>query len=412
MSMEADVISNRRIEPERNDRKKCKLSTYEEKTESSKDESNLLSYDALGIIFSYLPAIDLCHCSQVCKLWRDVATFELSIRKVIIRSGTYEDLIKKHDVNRIFESSIRNKPMLNLVFISKDGVLANLGEDNRAFFGYKKYFPKNCFSVGINVPGLVIENEEYEENKCLSSYFLLPDDPSVHINMINAYLTVSYIFKREKNEYIGSAEYEHEIKSDLSEIFEKGIGGLENPECVILLCIDESYMVRKLNKMNLRGIKSVWGGVVKEIDVIYQHEEVGDDLTWLALIISGKYVKSWSTFLDKNDVNEKDIRSKLLKLKDNLQLYKHTIGLMFSCNGRGAHWYNNRKNVESSIFKSIFPEIPLIGCFGNGEFGNCNVNANPEYNMKRDKIYRQYSTSFMILTYGKIDENLEIDDNN
>lgn len=44
------------------------------------------------------------------------------------------------------------------------------------------------------------------------------------------------------------------------------------------------------------------------------------------------------------------------------------MGFMFACKARGIGLYNE-KNVESTIFKTLFPEVPLVGCFGNGEFG-------------------------------------------
>lgn len=46
-----------------------------------------------------------------------------------------------------------------------------------------------------------------------------------------------------------------------------------------------------------------------------------------------------------------------------------SIGLMFACVGRGHRFYNGTVGVESSIFKRLYPGVPLFGFFGNGEIG-------------------------------------------
>jgi len=46
-----------------------------------------------------------------------------------------------------------------------------------------------------------------------------------------------------------------------------------------------------------------------------------------------------------------------------------SVGLMFACVGRGRHFYSGTVGVESSIFKQLYPHVPLFGFFGNGEIG-------------------------------------------
>lgn len=41
---------------------------------------------------------------------------------------------------------------------------------------------------------------------------------------------------------------------------------------------------------------------------------------------------------------------------------------MFACKARGTEMHEEA-NVESTIFKRLFPKVPLAGCFGYGEFG-------------------------------------------
>ncbi|CAK9294571.1 unnamed protein product [Gordionus sp. m RMFG-2023] len=43
------------------------------------------------------------------------------------------------------------------------------------------------------------------------------------------------------------------------------------------------------------------------------------------------------------------------------------FAFMFSCIGRGKHIYSWQQNVESLMFHSYFPDVPIVGLFGNGE---------------------------------------------
>lgn len=71
------------------------------------------------------------------------------------------------------------------------------------------------------------------------------------------------------------------------------------------------------------------------------------------------------------------VEQKLESFKNHISLRKHSIGYMFACCERGTNKFNER-DVESTIFKKLFPEVPLVGCFGDGEFGE-NTIVNSKY---------------------------------
>jgi len=52
----------------------------------------------------------------------------------------------------------------------------------------------------------------------------------------------------------------------------------------------------------------------------------------------------------------------------NVSQSDNSVCFMVSCVGRGEKFYM-AKNVESQIFKQVFPNIPVGGFFGNGELG-------------------------------------------
>lgn len=72
----------------------------------------------------------------------------------------------------------------------------------------------------------------------------------------------------------------------------------------------------------------------------------------------------------KDDISDvKQIEKEILKLKDCNLPMDTTFAFMFACLGRGKSFHHNRENVESSIFRKVFPQTPLFGFFGNGEIG-------------------------------------------
>ena len=92
-------------------------------------------------------------------------------------------------------------------------------------------------------------------------------------------------------------------------------------------------------------------------------------MLWVSVLISGPSVRSWSTILEKECKSKSAITNKLLELKKLVKLRKKSMGFMFACTERGEYLHSE-PDVEPTIFKNIFPTVPLIGCFGDGEYGN------------------------------------------
>lgn len=76
--------------------------------------------------------------------------------------------------------------------------------------------------------------------------------------------------------------------------------------------------------------------------------------------------------LEEKCNTKEQVEAKLKLLKDKVKLKKHSIGFMFACQARGTEMYKDA-NVESTIFKRLFPKVPLVGCFGYGEFGKITI---------------------------------------
>lgn len=74
--------------------------------------------------------------------------------------------------------------------------------------------------------------------------------------------------------------------------------------------------------------------------------------------------------LSRSCRKEEQIEEKLEKFRNNIQLKKHSLGLMFACCER-----LKKKEVETAVFKKVFPGVPLIGLHGDGEFGLNTLNT-------------------------------------
>jgi len=108
----------------------------------------------------------------------------------------------------------------------------------------------------------------------------------------------------------------------------------------------------------------LWGGVV---DISYMQNSYWQMPYCVAVFISGA-IQTWSTIIDMKCNTKELIEKKLKSFKERIKLKKHSIGFMFVCTARGSTMHK-KQNVESTIFKTLFPNVPLVGCFGDGEFG-------------------------------------------
>ncbi|XP_018302119.1 uncharacterized protein [Mycetomoellerius zeteki] len=111
---------------------------------------------------------------------------------------------------------------------------------------------------------------------------------------------------------------------------------------------------------------------------------------------------TWVTVLRKECNTEERIEARLKLFKNEVKLKKHSLGFMFASLHR-----NIKTNVESTIFKRLFPKIPLVGMNNFFKFKLSNIcdklnnekNIHKEHESERSE-FCYYCTIFLILTYG------------
>ncbi|KAL6422181.1 hypothetical protein ACFW04_010898 [Cataglyphis niger] len=328
-----------------------------ENLENPVDSNAYLTYDILRIVFTYLNGIDLGRAAMVCRLWLEAANHEKFTR----------------GPECFIEHYLR-------------------------FTGWiRESLPKNCKAIMLYTSGIIINNEEIEYNAFPRMVCaLLPEIPNVKIRTT----ILCTEFSPHSFSKFSLSLFEDHKKKLIDMINETSIPNHDESTSLIFLCNNlKSAKIATLLADAVQEysgedrITSLWGGVVD--NTIYSRPEE----YCIAVLITGS-IQSWSVVIDKRYKTKEQVTKRLRLFKNQVKLKKRSMGFMFACKARGIGLYNE-KNVESTIFKTLFPEVPLVGCFGNGEFGKNTMPIDEmEKKINSKKWYYQYSTIFMILTYG------------
>ena len=84
---------------------------------------------------------------------------------------------------------------------------------------------------------------------------------------------------------------------------------------------------------------------------------------------SQEHIKVASIVVEPWSETIKEIEAKLKQLQATHIPEKRSIAFMFACIGRGQQFHEGVANLESGLFRKLFPNTPLFGFFGNGEIG-------------------------------------------
>lgn len=165
---------------------------------------------------------------------------------------------------------------------------------------------------------------------------------------------------------------------------------------------------------------SLWGGVVTDLYICNKANKRNcTKLDVFGVLITGS-IQTWSIVIDRKCATKEQVEAKLTSFKSQVNLGKHSIGFMFACHARGKMKFNEA-NVESTIFKKLFPHISLAGCFGDGEFGKNMILYDKMKNGEQSLVYRiffdkryivsrisMYIVLFPFQIMGNIQRNIRI----
>lgn len=376
----------------RSSTRSCKSNDNDKKTKDLNNVSKLwqeLTYDVLRIIFQYLNGLDLSNAARVCRSWLEAANNEKRTRgpMCLMREESKTEVPITNWGNLIKESIQCSmvKPSLSLSFIAGHGIPFS----ERC---HCNSLPSNCGSILVNTYGVVINNSEKTENN--GNYLVcmfLPDVSNIKVSTI---LFDLYDWETTLRNYC----------KQLTLAFKSSVNDNRKAICAMVFCDWSGRHIAlnllKYSKSWLPKTKScIWGGITKSLTVcttVNNTRVCKSNSNCISVILIGTKMRNFSILLDANCNTKEKVEKSLKTFKDSVKLRKHSMGFMFACCIRGVKMFKEY-NVESTAFKQLFPNVPLVGCFGDGEFGANILSETPTNG--HIKWYNSVSTAFMILTY-------------
>ncbi|XP_003700790.2 F-box only protein 22-like [Megachile rotundata] len=368
-----------------------------QKSEETKDKccNQYLIYDVLRLIFKYLNARELSNASMVCRSWSEAANNEKHTRgpMCLIESTTVpEDADYRKDIKIEIIKKLRIKPSLGLLFIPEVFIPCFTNTDC-----YCKALPSNCSTITLVTHGIIMDDKEFEEDLEHFIGVFLPDLPNLRIKPISFTDNVIYDI-----DWLSESQ-RRDIKK-IKSVFNTPAKGRGISKCLLLFCnwrgrrtaLKVAYALRKCYKSNELP---VWGGVAKYGNICNAKDSksITFEVSFCTAIPLVGPFDTWSLIIDKTHNTKERVEQRMKLFRNRICLKRHSIGLMFACCARGKNMFQE-SNVESSIFKKLFPTVPLAGCFGDGEFGTNKILNEPPDN-KRKSWYKEISTVFLIITY-------------
>ena len=388
------------------------------------EERVFSQYELLRRIFANLPATSLLRISAVCHMWKSVAETTLRDKDRAslasfswIGPATNGQFYATHDFlqsprHRELEAAVREHSRASRM-LPETALFMHTTEvfqaaANRTFCvdvkAVNELLPPSCTAVSMAFGGVVgldaeagnfveVENLNPAKPKPAISMMLFPPMPGVKIVPFKLDETLEGLKK-----HLPGGKKDPDFRGTLlSNITSGKLSEADRVKCVLALTssgeIPHTHFVlqeigrRTQNRFAVGGaighmphISTQTEGtkqlIERELDKQFseagEEEDAADEEMGATsgLIFAGEGVEAASVLLDSSVRKEKDVERLLARLKGPwLEGGSGTCAFMFACCGRGAGLYRGKKNVESRVFRKLFPTTPLIGAFGGGEIG-------------------------------------------
>jgi len=331
-------------------------------------------YELLKRILTHLPPYALANCCRVCKCWNKAATKVMKENEADCKPLTFwwkPSVMKKVDIEENmedFRSRLTNfrtrklyfKPKCILMFCSFDQTEHFYTDFHQSFeeqfTGIPVISGVSTGLIGTDNSGVCQESESGRRNIKVTILFIPP-------------------WKNLNVKTLGSDE--------CTPILE-----VPQSDAAIIFTDDN-----EIDNISVKNADLAMGGAI--IDHMFNATR--------CLLLDN--VSSGVVLLDRTVKTEQKVRKELLKLKGTFD-EKNGFGLMFACCGRGKYFYKGKPNFESKIFQSIFPKVPLVGFFGNGEIGFNSKNTfsdSDDYKekvgkLKLNEVFHAFTSVFMVFS--------------
>lgn len=393
-------------------------------------------------ILSYMNCRQLRVCAEVCSLWNATAKRLKSKRGSVMHS--FEPLKRKRKVDtrgensrdvsgnpaKSFAQSVRDawaEPGYALVFGTRllhrylpspkraaPRQLRQLEHSSEVTERVADLLPSPCFLLVGTAGGVIGTNDsggpiELERGEGVSGVLLpakLPENVRVRPFMVYR----DYVTRLNR-----PADW---FASDLF----KSLAGLpvgedaEDVKCVLWFTVSnvafgDNYQLMYdmvTDVVASYGTRFALGGAVLEHVGVYNGPNgVDQGVMCAGLCFSGGAVRAASKIVAPTVKGAETVEQELVRFRIDSGFENWdkscTYGFMFACVARGARLHG-KANVEADAFARVFPDVPLMGVFGNGEIGVNYVPTDQQLEEsvgRRENCFHGYTTVFVLLSWSK-----------
>ncbi|XP_064467211.1 F-box only protein 22-like [Ornithodoros turicata] len=239
--------------------------------------------------------------------------------------------------------------------------------------------PKSCIILHANVEGIVgtpltpqgwAVPQEQEKKQGLSGIFFPSEMPGVSFHPFYMPDDDTLLWPPFDTQCSSGCDPHPDNTEKI-----KNVEDIEDLKCVLVFTGCEAqqldFEARALNVAleKYNGQFALGGAIVGDVDapVLYSSGEA----FCVGLCVAGKSVRAASIVLSESVRGPEAVEAELKRLKDGSGCATwggKMVGFMFACVGRGVSFHRKR-NLEAKTFAKVFPNVPLMGLFGNGELG-------------------------------------------
>ncbi|XP_059485279.1 F-box only protein 22-like [Neocloeon triangulifer] len=366
-------------------------------------------YEIIEKCLVNLKPAELCRVARVCKSWSKVAKSLVAKQSrpmaVIcdVETNPMKEVVTTDAIKHCYEDCIGYQSTVCFSFVAEKCF------QQLDLPGLRKFMSPSCRNFCVPADGIVgtkldgtadallsfqfIPNNARCKFKARLSSFLLPPVPGVEIYTFHGTTDPSaeYRFQNEKLD-----------SGSIAEIIPQS----EKVKCAVVVAFESPERAAEFYSDLAKRQEEpfAFGGYfASDENSMYADYGVAQSYRTLSacgIVITGDNVEAASVVVKTQ--SNKDIKESLEKLKASNFPDKNTICLMFSCVGR------TKTAKEIKVYQSLFPNVPLTGCTGFGEFGmDCfagNDRDQPSLNkkIKEEKSMLHSFASVYVMIHWKI----------
>ncbi|XP_014608664.1 PREDICTED: uncharacterized protein LOC106789186 [Polistes canadensis] len=353
-------------------------------------------YDnAMRLVFRYLSDRDLKKLSSINRSWSKLIKEENLLKGPQLITG---QVIKTRNNRITLKDNVFNfthtKPFLILSFTNKNSksrVIKRL---------HTKLRPTYCYTVMLKRDFIEDENTIWT--------IIIPHSSAIKLNAFSFgerfYLPGFFCI-----ETCHFMEIDFEYFPEMRSYFDRFIDNCMTypPDssyttCMIILCVyyNISHLLHIIKHLNTwYTIGPIWGATIDSAEAcnrIWNAPPNCSKTNIIQIFITSHNMSTQYLTLNENCNTEEKIFRMLQDLRNRILLRRHSIGFLCTPTARYKDFYE----IESRVFKKVFPKIPLAHIFSNRPFGAKDLKEFYSYLIGIKPHVNNKASTLLILSYN------------